>query len=374
MPPAPFWFVEFFKIVGFVLHLIPMGIWFAGLPVAVFCALQNSNNSRFYARRMFGQFPIMMALGINFGIVPLLFLQTTYYKSFYTATILTAWHWIAVIPILIVGYYALYLASFSRQQHAQPDKQHQHNQKVGPIDENKLECNKRSCPMILYGMIASVCLICVGILITNGLTLMVRSDLWAGIMERTNFYGATTGVANNMSDPALWFRLMTMFGLGLLTTAVWSVADSHFLQRKTEETIEYRRWTITLAAILTVLGATVLTIAEWAVKGGSGSEALKTAYPHFGFVVLSAYLVFVSILIAKRSEIFLFAAVLLHLVTLAVFGIIRQIGQNTGTAQFIDVSKLEISVQWSPLIAFLVVFVLGVGLIVWMVRQAVISK
>ena len=109
--PAPFWFVQFFKVVGFTLHMIPMGIWFAGLPVVILCALRNGEHSRFYARRMTKQLPVMMALGINFGIVPLLFLQTTYYKAFYTATILTAWFWIAVIPILIIGYYSLYIAA-----------------------------------------------------------------------------------------------------------------------------------------------------------------------------------------------------------------------------------------------------------------------
>jgi hypothetical protein len=358
MPPAPFWFVEFFKVVGFVLHTIPMGIWFAGIPVAVLCALWNCQYSRQYARRMFGQFPIIMALGINFGIVPLLFLQTTYYESFYTATILMAWHWIIIIPILIVGYYSLYLASFSRDA-----------------------CDRRSCKMILYGIIASLCLTCIGILIANGLSLMVRSDLWAGIMERTNYYGATTGTANNMSDPSLWVRLTTMFGLGLLTTAVWAVVDSHLLLRPNpngepgaivpgNDVPAYQRWTITLAVILSFLGVIVLTGTESQVKGENASAALKTVYPYFGYIVLLASLVFVSFALAKRSKKFLCVAGTLHLLTLAGFGILRQIGQNAGVAPFVDVSQLQTSVQWSPLIAFLIVFLLGVGLILWMVKQA----
>ena len=114
--PAPFWFVQFFKVVGFVLHMIPMGIWLAGLPVMILCALWNGEHSRFYARRISTQLPVMMALGINFAIVPLLFLQTTYYKAFYTATILTAWYWLAVIPILIVGYYSIYIAAYSGER------------------------------------------------------------------------------------------------------------------------------------------------------------------------------------------------------------------------------------------------------------------
>lgn len=385
--PAPFWFVQFFKVVGFVLHLIPMGLWFAGLPVAIFCALWNCRHSRRYAQRMFGQFPIIMALGINFGIVPLLFLQTTYYKSFYTATILTAWHWIAVIPILIVGYYALYLAAFSC-----------HNNKSN--NNNECLCNKNKqqhqpqcyCRTAFYGVIASVCLMVIGILIANGLTLMVRTDLWAGIMERTNHYGATTGVANNMRDTALWIRLATMFGLGLITAGVWAVIDSHLLLRnncsaqnpvqKPEESVSdeitpYRRWTILLSVFLTVLGAILLTGTEWAVKTGNGGENITIAYPHFGLVVLSAYLVFVSLLfaglISRHSGKLITLAVLFHLLTLSGFGIIRQIGQNAGVSQYVDVANISTAIQWSPLLAFLVVFVAGLVVIAWMLRQVIVS-
>ncbi|MDR0338109.1 MAG: hypothetical protein LBI18_13570 [Planctomycetaceae bacterium] len=386
--PAPFWFVQFFKVVGFVLHLIPMGLWFAGLPVAVLCTLWNCQYSRRYAQRMFGQFPIIMALGINFGIVPLLFLQTTYYKSFYTATILTAWHWIAVIPILIVGYYALYLAAFSYQHNKNNDN---NNNSECHCRKNKQQC---VCRPAFYGLIASFCLIVIGILISNGLTLMVRTDLWAGIMERTNYYGATTGVANNMRDMALWIRLATMFGLGLITAGVWAVVDSHLLIRaknhcscqnaaqQSEESVSdwvtpYRRWTILLSVLLTALGAITLTGTEWAVKNGNCGENITIAYPYFGWIVLLAYLVVVSLLfaglVARHSGKLITVAVLFHLLTLSGFGIIRQIGQNAGVRQYIDVANMPTNIQWSPLITFLIVFVAGLVVIAWMIRQTVVS-
>jgi len=388
MTPAPFWFVQFFKVVGFVLHMIPMGIWFAGLPVVIGCALWNCRHSRRYARRMFGQFPIFMALGINFGIVPLLFLQTTYYKSFYTATILMAWHWIAVIPILIVGYYSLYLAAFAAQGKKYDSKtegaakrnfwaigfHHQHCQ----TSRCRSGAAKRNFRAIGFGILASFCLICIGILMTNGMTLMVRSDLWSGIMERTNYFGATTGLANNMSDPAVWIRLATMFGLGLITVGIWSVVDSHLLLPRNEDISNrqtYQHWTVSLAAVLTVLGAVILTGTEWCVKTGNSGDALKTAYPYFGFIVLLAYTVLVSLILAKAvSRKLVTVSVLLHILTLAGFGIIRQIGQNAGVAQYVDVSQLETAIQWSPLIAFLIVFVLGLGIIGWMLRQAAVGS
>ena len=355
--PAPFWFVQFFKVVGFVLHMIPMGVWFAGLPVVVLCALWNCARSRFYARRMSKQLPVMMALGINFGIVPLLFLQTTYYKVFYTATILTAWWWISVIPVLIAGYYALYLAAYS---------------------------GERRHRLILCGILASLCLIYIGIMNTNGLTLMVNSGQWKGMAAQTDYYGAVLGTAHNFHDSVLWLRLMTMFGLGLITAGIWAAFDAHFLLRSTAPDVpeNYRQWTTTLALLMTFIGTVLLTSTEYVVKTGTDPAAptlpaLSIAYPYFGLVLLSAYTAFIVLLMVKLqrtklktgSALLVGIAAVLQFLTLAVFGVIRQIGQNNAVTKFADVSKLSEAVQWDTLIAFLIIFLLGVGTIVWMIVQ-----
>ena len=360
--PAPFWFVQFFKVVGFVLHMIPMGIWFAGLPIVILCALWNCERSRFYARRMSKQLPVIMALGINFGIVPLLFLQTTYYKSFYTATILTAWYWIAVIPILIVGYYSLYIAAYSGERRGR---------------------------MILFSLLASLCLICIGILNTNGLTLMVSStQQWSKMASQTGYYGAVLGTANNFSAPVMWMRFVTMFGLGLITAGVWAAFDAHFLMRSNAPDVpeNYRQWTTTLALLMTFIGAAILTSTEYVVKTGADPAtqiypASSTVYPYFGTVLFSSLMTFMVLLMAKVQAITLKAgsallvaiAAVLQFLTLAVFGALRQEGQNNGIVAFqgTSVSTLPEAVQWDTLIAFVVIFLLGVGVIVWMVAQCV---
>jgi len=352
--PAPFWFVQFFKVVGFVLHMIPMGIWFAGLPFVILCAIKNGKRSGFYARRMSKQLPVIMALGINFGIVPLLFLQTTYYKAFYTATILTAWFWIAVIPILIVGYYSLYIAAYSGEKRDR---------------------------MILCSILASLCLICIGMLNTNGLTLMVSGNQWGFMATQTGYYGAVLGTANNFQDITMWLRLATMFGLGLITAGVWATFDAHFLIRKDADGVpeKYRQWTTTLALLMAFFGAGILTGTEYVVKTNVSPEltvypTLTTAYPYFGVILLPAYLAFMVLLVARITRISMFLvglAAVLQFLTLATFGVIRQIGQNAGMVSFngIDVSMLPEAVQWDTLIAFVVIFLLGVGAILWMVAQ-----
>jgi hypothetical protein len=89
-------------------------------------------------------------------------------------------------------------------------------------------------------------------------------------------------------------------------------------------------------------------------------------------VLLLACTVFAALLLAKTGKKrFVALAALLQFLTLAGFGVIRQIGQNAGMVKYndIEVSELPEAVQWDTLIAFVVIFLLGVGVIVWMVAQ-----
>ncbi|MDR1924463.1 MAG: hypothetical protein LBQ66_08810 [Planctomycetaceae bacterium] len=371
----------FFKVLGFVLHAVPMGIWFAGLPLAIVCLATNGTNTGRFGRRIFAQLPIMLAIGINFGIVPLLFTQTIFYKEFYTATILMAWHWFAVVPILIVGYYAVYLASFSS---AATTPQETKNAK-----KNSHKTQKGIKRTMFFGIVASVCLIAIGALIVNGQTLMVRSDLWQSIMERTGFYGATTGLANNMSDPSVWVRLATVFALGLATTAIWSIVDSHFLLRKNgDKNIDekYRHWTILFSFILFLISGFLLALLSCltAMYGISGfvssriSELSMDILPVFvasvvAFVIVGFVLAAMVLFNGLRVRLLVILAALSHVIVLSGFGIMRQIGQNNRLAQAVETAQ-STALAWEAFIPFLVFFVLGAVVVGWMLRQLIVSK
>jgi hypothetical protein len=57
--------------------------------------------------------PFMLGCGITAGVAPLLFVQLLHQRRFYTANLLLGPRWGAVVPALIVGFYALYLAKTS---------------------------------------------------------------------------------------------------------------------------------------------------------------------------------------------------------------------------------------------------------------------
>jgi hypothetical protein len=63
--------------------------------------------------------PFMLGCGITAGVGPLLFVQLLHQRRFYTANLLLGPRWLAIVPALVVGFYALYVAkSYARWRRA----------------------------------------------------------------------------------------------------------------------------------------------------------------------------------------------------------------------------------------------------------------
>jgi len=61
--------------------------------------------------------PFMLSAAITAGVAPLLFVQVLYKENFYTANLLLFHRWMAILPVLIVGFYLLYLMKSKWMEH-----------------------------------------------------------------------------------------------------------------------------------------------------------------------------------------------------------------------------------------------------------------
>jgi hypothetical protein len=98
-------------LLTFALHAVLVSYVAAGTVYALVAALRHSADP--IAARTRDWLPFMLGAGITAGIGPLLFIQLLYQRRFYTANLLMGPRWGAVVPALIVGFYALYLAKAS---------------------------------------------------------------------------------------------------------------------------------------------------------------------------------------------------------------------------------------------------------------------
>lgn len=95
-------------LLTFALHVVLISYVVAGTAYTLVQALRGRQDP--IAERARDLLPFMLGLGITAGVAPLLFLQLLYQRQFYTANLLLGPRWGAVVPALIVGFYALYLA------------------------------------------------------------------------------------------------------------------------------------------------------------------------------------------------------------------------------------------------------------------------
>lgn len=371
--PAPIWFVQFFKCLGFTLHMVPMNLWYAGLLVALWLHLRGNEHARRFAARLLQQMPVIVALGVNFGVVPLLFVQLAYCKVFYPATILMAWFWLGIIGLLIPAYYGVYAYAWAIR-----------NGTGGMAGWR-----------IAAGWTAAAFFIVIGFLFANGLSLMDHVERWPELWKNHSMSGAALGTALNVGDPTLWPRWLMMFGLALGTTAVWLLVDVFLLTGETDEA--YQHWAIAFARKLYTVGMLWAAVAgAWYVLGTWSDDLCE--YMLLGPMIYLTLVTAISpglpwaILMStnlcspkKTAGEVLSGGVwckraMVAAIALCQFGVLglnavsRQVVQNFNLKPYLDVMALPEDVQWGPLAMFLIAFVLGLAVIGWMIVQIRKSK
>lgn len=110
--PAPLWLITSLHILTLTLHFAAMNFLVGGI-VAVFAGRIPNRWQNPTVRRFIALFPTAMAVTVTLGVAPLLFLQLVYPAQMYSASIVSAWFWIMVIPAAILAYSLLYAASFA---------------------------------------------------------------------------------------------------------------------------------------------------------------------------------------------------------------------------------------------------------------------
>ena len=106
------WF-QALLLVTFPLHLLAMNAMLGGLLIGLWSHLRGGEVQRRLAHRVALAVPLLVALAVNLGVAPFLFLQVLYGQFIYTSSILMGMGWIMVIPMLLVAYRLVYIYDFS---------------------------------------------------------------------------------------------------------------------------------------------------------------------------------------------------------------------------------------------------------------------
>jgi len=403
---APYWFVEFFKTLGFALHLIPMGVMLVGLPCCVLFWLFGGVNSRRLAQRLFQQLPVFVALCINLGIVPLLFVQLAYSKAFYSSTIIVAAHWLGILPVLFIAYCASYFCASGAKK-------------------------EKKWSTLFFACVAVLGFCAVGLIFSSVWTLFERPYLLESTLSSSaktidalggltlGGYGSASGLGLFWRDATIYVRFAGIVGLAFYAFAFWIVFDAFYLYcgpRKLTEEEEmalleaeeaksdeegksrkskrtrlpiqenpdvYPYWVLSAACCLVFFGALVAfpALGEYFVKelrSGNVFSAVEgwnptlwkaLFYGTFSFLVLPLVFLILGKLKKISGKTLALSTTLCELGLVGCYATLRQTIQNFQLAPYFNVRAADNpdAVQWSPILAFLGVFVVTLLLVVFMI-------
>jgi hypothetical protein len=341
--PAPVGLLKTLLVVGFFTHVVPMNLALGGALVSALYLLAGKHQENAHASRlghsMVFSLPFAISLAITQGIVPLLFLQLVYGPLYYTSSILMGVPWIAIIPMLLVAYYATYIAKFKEKA-------------LGAW-----------VPYVLMGVFAIFAVI--GFFFTNNMTLMLKPDTWQDFIVE-----GKTGLALNLLEPTLWSRYLH-FALAAFAVTGLGIGTMGLYWEKRQA--EYAGWLIRQGSAW-YLGVTLLQIVVgfWFLfalpepirQNFLGGDKMGTHL--FNFSNVLGVVSVISMALAWSRQSFAWFRTGLFTALGVVFSMtwMRHLLRDYTVSSFFSPEKAAVNPQWDLLIAF---GVLAVGTIVYLV-------
>jgi hypothetical protein len=345
--PAPTWLIWFLLMLTFLLHLLPMNFLLGGSLLGALSRHLGGPGRREHHPQLAGFFskalPVTTAATITMGIAPLLLVQVLFGRLFFASSILMAWYWLAVIPLLCLGYYGVYLIAFK---------------------EPKLGA---ALPLVSWG--STLIFVAIGFLFVNNMSLMLRPEVF---LEK--YQASAMGWHLNLDDPTVYPRFLHMF-TGALAVTGMIVALYGSIKQRAEQA--YGRWLMRYGTLWFVIPTvvTVLFGLWWLIVlprevmlQFMGQDMVATAALGLGVVFALGSLMMMVLAIQARQPGRLIQASALTLLLTLVFMITIRDQVRAGSLEMAGYEPVRwVDPQWGILIVFLLLLVAAIATVIWMV-------
>ena len=336
--PVPSGFLKVLLLLTFFVHLVLVNVLLGSVILSVIDRRASASDRKGGVAFM----PKVLALAVNFGVAPFLFLQVLYGHFLYPSIVLMAVWWMFVALFAMLAYYGLYVSDGA----------------VRPA---------RRTPILF---LSALLLLMTAFLLSNASTLMLRPDFWF------RWFSEPHGHLLNTSDPTLFPRylhiLLASLAVGGLTMAWrvrWSKRDPEVDREEAER--RFRRgldWFFYVSLAQVPVGLLFLFTLPPDVRGlFLGGDALSTAA-----LILAVSGLCIALILVRQGGLKLAstAALGVILVMVCVRGMVRDamLQPYSGVASPAPTALAMPHGQTAALSLFLVATALVVAVLVWLGR------
>jgi hypothetical protein len=335
------WF-QFLLTLTFYLHILAMNVMLGTIIIAfvrhVCCAVESQSLTRQISKKL----PYCIAIAVNFGIAPLLFTQVIYGHFIYVSSVLMGFYWLSIVALLIIAYYSAYIYMY------------------------RFATIMRAGRMVAAG-VTLFSLLCIGFFISNNITMMLQPESWG------RYFAHPEGFLLNLGDPTLFPRylhfVVSSVAVGGLAIALFYTYQASSGKKGCLKWIQSGcNW---------FSGATFVNflVGFWFL--GSLPIGLIDTSTHIGGmfvffliigIIAGVFSVFAALRYRPLSATYLLLATLLFMV------LMRDFLRLAYLKPWFSPTELVVQSAWSPFILFLISFVAGIGLIIWMLRVVFAAK
>ena len=333
--PAPAWLLQFLLVFTFILHLLPMNLLVGGgviLTASSLLARRDLKHREFTRRASRAMLPIA-AFTITLGVAPLLFLQLLYGQLFYTSSVLMAWVWLAVVFLVMAGYYGVYWFNM------------QHDELRG------------RAPWVILA--TTVAFVLVAFIFTQNMTFMLLpQDFYSRYLRGT--VGAILGPIKAAGLARVLHFLVGSMAMAGLGTALLSRS----WRSEAPELADWARhygigWFMGATEVqIAVGGWFILSLPHDVNRLFLGGDKLATA-----LLVGAVGLAVLALLAAPRS---LGVTCVAILGTISLMAVIRHMVRVAYLGPYFNPSDLPVQGQWPVFVLFVVLLLAGLATVGWM--------
>jgi hypothetical protein len=332
--PAPAWLLEFLLVFTFILHLLAMDFLLGGviiLTVSGFLGRHDSGHHEL-TRRVSRALPPVMAFTITLGVAPLLFLQLVYGQLFYTSSVLMAWYWLAVVLLVLLGYYGIYWYQLRQEE-------------LGP---------KQAWVML----VSAVLFLGVAFIFTQNMTAMLHpQDFYPRFMN---------GQVGKIFGPVPIQNLARLAHFVVAAVALAGLGIALLSSRWRTDSPELADWARRYG-VTCFMGGTLVQfgVGLWFLFSLPAEirQALVVEKAVVGVLVVGILLALVALLAAPVS---LGAASVSVLGTVCAMAVLRHLVRRAYLRPYFDPHSLPVQGQWGVFSIFLALLLAGLATLGWM--------
>jgi len=328
--PVNWWWFQILLLFTFLIHIILMNLMVGGSLLSIWDMIKRRNPDQSSMN-----LPVLVALTINFGVPPLLFVQVLYGHLFYSSSIIIAIPWILVIPVLILAYYGAHIYAHR-------------------IDHS---------PALARGslLISTILLLYIGFMYVNNSTLALTPERWGMHFDRPG--GGSLNLGEVTLLPRYLHFIIGAIAIAGLGKAVWHHFDKKMADAEKQGQI---RSGLQIFGWVTLVQMGIgtwfwLSLPNEMWKLFMGQNIAYTLLMTGGWILA---LLILHSAFTKR----LWASLIWGLMTLVVMIIIRDLVRHAYLGEIFSPADLVTTGESSPLLAFLVIFVIGLISIYYMLK------